>query len=165
MNAAPTDYSKFKAWQESNQQAFNFPADWKELSCVTKQSSLLVWQFEWYLACGADKYVRIWERYERWPTLIGVSRRASFVYHYGLLVRIGKDGIPTYVAKNPVDIRIDNIGRPIHLHFLAPEPHHDQSVVKGLKLEDPDMFDFLKGIVRHRTTAKPLDKVFGFTIE
>jgi hypothetical protein len=164
MRAQPTDHAKFTAWRESNAQNLNLPLDWKELSCKDTLASELVWKFEWYLSCGPDKYVRIWERYERWPKLLGASRRASFVYHYGALVGIGKDGNPTYNPKNPVDIRIDNINRPYHMHFGAPDPHHDQSVIKGLTLEDMDMFEFLNGIIRHRSNNKPLNKIFGFTI-
>jgi hypothetical protein len=164
MRAQPTDHAKFTAWRESNAQTLSLPSDWKELSCKNVLASTLVWKFEWYLSCGTDKYVRIWERYERWPKLIGMSRRASFVYHYGPLIGIGKDGIPTYDSKNPVDIRIDDVGRPIHLHFGAPMPHHDQSVVKGLVLSELDMFEFLNGIIRHRKNKKTLDKIFGFTI-
>jgi hypothetical protein len=63
-----------------------------------------------------------------------------------------------------VDIRIDDVGRPVHLHYEQPDPHHDQSVVKGLELSNLDMFEFLKGIISHRKTKKPLDKVFGFTL-
>ncbi len=164
MKAQPTDHAKFKSWRESNAQKLKLPPDWKELSCKDTLASELVWKFEWYLSCGPDGYVRIWERYERWPLLIGVSRRASFVYHYGALTGIGKDGNPTYNSKNPVDIRIDNVGRPVHLHFGAPEPHHDQSVVKGLALDELDMFEFLNGIIRHRSSKKSLDKIFGFKI-
>jgi len=164
MRAEPTDYAKFTAWHELNYKSLTLPTDWSELACKTIRASVQVWQFQWYLKCGTDKYVRVWERYERWPGLLGMSRKASFVYHYGTLVRMGPDGIPTYVSNNPVDIRVDNVGRPVHLHFGSPNPHHDQSVIKGLQLDDMDMFEFLKGIIRHRSTKKSLDKIFGFTI-
>lgn len=164
MRMQPTDHAKFTAWRDSGAQNFNLPDDWKELSCKTQPASIVVWQFQWYLSCGNDRYIKIWERYDRWPNLIGMSRRVSFVYHYGPIVGVGKDGLPTENPQNPVDIRIDNIGRPIHIHFGAPNPHHEQSVVKGLVLDEMDMFEFLNGIKRHRTTTKPLDKIFGFTI-
>jgi hypothetical protein len=164
MRSLPTDYGKYIAWRDLNASKLSLPVDWKELSSVATPASTLVWQYQWYIQSGADKYIRIWERYGRWPGLLGMSRRMNFVYHYGQLMGLGADNVPVQKPKNPVDIRIDDIGRPIHLHFGAPDPHHDQSVVKGLQLNDLDMFEFLDGIIRHRKTGKSLDKIFGFTI-
>lgn len=159
----PTDYTGYKKWREDNANNLKLPADWQELSTETFLSSAMVWSFQWFLQCGADKYVRIWERYDRWPKLIHMSRRIGFAFHYGPIINRNKDGIPT--QNDQVDIRIDDVGRPVHMHFGAQDPHHDQSVVKGLKLDDMDMFQFLNGIIRHRDKNKPLDQVFGFKIE
>jgi hypothetical protein len=95
MKAFPTDRAKFNAWRELNANNLNLPADWKELSCRSIIASAVVWQFQWYLQCGEDKYIRIWERYDRWPGMLGMSRRVGFVYHYGQLMGIGADGVPT----------------------------------------------------------------------
>lgn len=97
--------------------------------------------------------------------MIETSRRIQFAHHYGPIVKLGIDGLPLHQSNDPVDIRIDNVSAPAHLHFGAPNPHHAQASVKGLILENMDMFTFVNGIVQHRTTTQPLDKVFKFTIE
>jgi hypothetical protein len=160
------NYISFKKWADENHSALKLPADCRELQPQTTViASSLVWTLTWYLQFGADRYVRIRERYDRIGGMIETSRRIQFAYHYGPIVKSGIDGLPLHQSNDPVDIRIDNVSAPAHLHFGAPNPHHDQSVVKGLHLEGLDMFAFVRGIMRHRATAQPLDKVFNFTIE
>lgn len=110
-----------------------------------------------------NKYIRIWEDHCRVKGL-QESRRARMAYHYGPVPKLDASGIPIYVATAPVDIRIDNSAQRIHLHFAAPEPHIFQENVAKLDLAKLDMFTFVRGIFKHRSTGKPLDKVLGFKI-
>jgi hypothetical protein len=111
-----------------------------------------------------NKYIRIAERYEKWGGLVGLSRKNSYAYHYGDIVKSGDAGLPAYGPGDPVDIRIDNSCSPIHLHYLAPNPHYPNSAVRGLDLEDMDMFAFVKGIFRHRSSKKPINEIFKFQV-
>jgi hypothetical protein len=81
------------------------------------------------------------------------------------MVNVTADGLMGYKSTDPVDIRIDNGCSATHLHYRSPNPHHPQSSVKGLVLDDLDMFTFVKGVFQHRKTQKPLDEVLGFRIE
>jgi hypothetical protein len=63
-----------------------------------------------------------------------------------------------------VDIRIDDSCSPIHLHYNSQNPHHSNASVKGLDLDDMDMFPFVNGIFRLRSNKKPLNTIFGLKI-
>lgn len=158
------DYLKFKAWFESERSTIQLPSDCTELQPRTKLSGWFVWTFTWYLMFTPDRYLRMSEHYDRWPELINTSRRTSFAYHYGPVVRVGADGVPERDSADPVDIRIDNARGPAHLHFGSPNPHYQQSEVEGLQLGRVDMFTFLKAILRHRSANCTIEKALGFRI-
>jgi hypothetical protein len=163
---APLDYSKFRAWADKNYDNLKIPEDCVQLRpLVITPVSPRVWSLEWWLQFGSDKYVRVAERYGRFPGLADLCRRDYFAYHYGQMVNVTDEGLAGFKSSDPVDIRIDNGCAPAHLHFGSPQPHHSQSAVKGLVLNELDMFTFVKGIFHHRKTQKPLDEVFGFRIE
>lgn len=110
-----------------------------------------------------NKYIRVWEDYCRVKGLQD-SRRARLAYHYGPVPRVDPNGIPNYIPSDPVDIRIDNSCQKIHMHFGAPNPHIFQERIQKLDLEKTEIFTFVQGIFRHRSTGKTLDKTFGFKI-
>lgn len=122
------------------------------------------WRFEWQLIFKDDnKYLRIWERYTKLKGL-DLSHRVSFAFHYGAVVEHDNDGLAVRDSQDPVDIRIDNINGPAHLHYQAPKPHIPQASVEGLNLEALDMFTFVKAIILHRKSGKPIDQILGFRI-
>jgi hypothetical protein len=113
----------------------------------------------WELRFEDGKYIRAKEHYSK---IRGRSeaRRLYFSFHYG------PDPAPAEpMASDPVDIRIDKqSGQPPHMHYNGPGDHIGQDRVSGLALEDVELFDFLKGIFKHRSTKHPIHEVFGFTI-
>ena len=62
-----------------------------------------------------------------------------------------------------MDFRIDNSALKIHLHLGGPQ-HIYQANVEKLNLDSVDMFSFVRGIFKHRSTGKDFNKVFGFRI-
>jgi len=165
MGRAPTDYSQFRAVVDAQYKALNLPPDCKEiLPLEITVATSVSWHVRWYLEFNDNKYIRVAERYQKFAQLIGLSRRIYLALHYSEIVKRGDDGLPGYIASDPVDIRIDDSCGPIHLHYNAPNPHHPNDSVDGLDLDSMDMFTFVKGIFRHRSTKKPLDAIFKFKI-
>lgn len=157
------DYVQFRAWFDKQRSTVQLPDDCTEIQPPdVKLAGWLVWTFTWYLRFEADRYARLWERYDRWAGMVGESRKISFAYHYGPIMRIDAGGLPQHDSRDPVEVRIDNIGAPAHLHFGSPNPHHPQSAIEGLVLETLDMFTFLRAILRHRSSGCSLDKALGF---
>jgi hypothetical protein len=157
------DYFEFKRKFDAEHDAFVLPADCKELGdplflAVTQYS----WQFKWYLQFSADKFIRIWEHHKRMAGLQD-SRRLTFAYHYGDITALGKDGLPTHGSDKPVDFRIDNSLQRVHLHLGSPA-HIYQENVQNLDLNSVGMFDFLRGVFKHRSSGKDFARVFGFKI-
>lgn len=161
----PTDYATFRAFVDEKYKALVFPSDCSEtLPLDIKQATQVSWHLRWYLEFTDNKYIRVAERYEKWPNMLGLSKRINVAYHYGDIARRTSDGLPGHLGKDPVDIRIDDSCSPIHLHYNSQNPHHPDASVKGLDLEDLDMFTFVNGIFKHRAKKKPLHVVFGFKI-
>ncbi|MGH9740877.1 MAG: hypothetical protein ACRD51_00850 [Candidatus Acidiferrum sp.] len=165
MAQRPTDYAQFRAFVDPQYNALVLPADCKEILALDiKVATSVSWHLSWLLEFTDNKYIRVAERYEKFAKLIGVSRRIYVAYHYGEIVNRNMDGLPGYLSADPVDIRIDSSCSPIHLHYNAPNPHYPNDSVQGLDLDDMDMFTFVNGIFKHRSTKKPLDKIFKFKI-
>ncbi len=165
MGRHPTDYSKFRALVDARYKAVTLPADCKEiLPLEINVATSVSWHLRWYLEFSDNKYIRVAERYEKFAQMIGLSRRVNVALHYGEIVNRAGDGLPGYLASDPVDIRIDDSCGAIHLHYLAQNPHHPNASVEGLDLDDMDMFTFVNGIFKHRLTKKPLDAIFRFKI-
>jgi hypothetical protein len=160
------DYIQFSASFQKKYAALVLPADCAEVLPATfKVSSSLVWTLDWCLQFADKRHLRIREHYARHTSMIGMSRRHSFAYHYGPTTVTGPDGLPVRDSAGPVDIRIDNSNMPAHLHYGAPQPHHPQSAIKGLDMENIDAFTFIRAIFKHRTTGKPIADTLGFRIE
>ncbi len=165
MARRPTDYSTFRTFVDEQYQALTLPPDCKEtLPLDIKVATSVSWHLRWFLEFTDNKYIRIAERYEKFAQMIGLSRRIYVARHYGQIVSRSDDGLPGYLPADPVDIRIDDTCGPIHLHYNAPNPHHPQASIEGLDLDDLDMFTFVNGIFKHRSTNKPLDRIFKFKI-
>lgn len=167
MARRPTDYVAFRTFVDKEYGVLNqsLPPDCKEshpLDIIRPTAD--AWHLRWYLEFSDNKYIRVAERYEKFSKMIGLSRRVYVAYHYGEIVTRGPDGLPGYLAADPVDIRIDDSCGPIHLHYNSPNPHHSNESVENLDLDDMDMFTFVNGIFKHRAKKKPLHTIFGFRI-
>lgn len=170
------DYLEFERRLNSEQSQLKLPEDSRVLAgpgCINPTQ--LLWTFVWSVHFTSDnKYMRVWELYDKISKLIAMSRRTQFVFHYGPIMQFdGKGapivdelGSPKYTRLDPVDIRIDTScrGGRAHLHYGAPEPHYRQEQVEGLQLDSLDAFAFARGILRHRECAQPLNKIFGFRV-
>lgn len=161
----PTEYSKFRGFVDAQYKTLVLPQDCKEiLPLDIKVATSESWHLRWFLEFADNKYIRVAERYEKFAKMIGMCRRVYVAYHYGKIVNRDSNGLPGYLASDPVDIRIDDSCGPIHLHYNAQNPHHPKDAVVGLDLDDMDMFMFVNGIFKHRAKKKPLDAVFKFKI-
>jgi hypothetical protein len=163
-----TTYGKHRAYADSEYDALAIPSDCTEtLKLIFTPVNDVAWSSRWYLEFTDGKYIRAVERFQRWPGLTGIAKRMTVAYHYGDIVRRNPDdNLPGYLSAgtDQVDIRIDNICMPIHLHYQSQNPHIPQSSVIGLDLESVDMFIFVKGIFKHRATKKLLESIFKFKI-
>ncbi len=153
----PTDdYFAYKRWFEAGHDAVTLPVDCIEpADPVLRYSNQYTWETEWFLIfTNPQSHIRIKENFAR-RTGLYLSRRINFAYHYGPTVRTGLSGMPDGIPSDPVFVRIDNAGRPAHLHHEGnPSDHIPQSRVAGLVLDDVDLFEFVKAAFRHRTSGK-----------
>jgi hypothetical protein len=124
----------------------------------------LMWQVEFFISFQDGLCIAIWESWDKFAGLQD-SRRIQWSYHYGAAARDSSGRLLQSEPDSPVTIRIDTCGGKEHLHYLAREPHYSPSSVLGLDLESVDCWQFIKGVLRHRKTGKPVDQVFGFKIK
>lgn len=124
---------------------------------------MYAWTFEWVLEFSANKYMRVWEQYGRVPGL-QEARRVRFAFHYGPITSRDNSGKIERYYGDPVDIRVDDFNTPAHLHFQEPQQHHRQENVLGLELSSLGMMVFIKAVLKHRKSGKPLDKILKFRI-
>ena len=159
----PTEYPKFRDFVDAQYKALVLPDDCKEtLPLDIKVATMESWHLRWFLEFTDNKYIRVAERYEKFAKMLGTCRRVYVAYHYGDIVNRDSDGLPGYLGSDPVDIRIDDSCGPIHLHYKAQNPHYPKEKVEGLQLDDMDMFQFVNGIFKHRSTKKAFDALFKF---
>ncbi len=157
------DYFEFKRWCEEERAALKLPKDCTEQPPLFARVHFWSWDFEWSLIFSDNNYIRITERY-REGSAPHESNRIAFTFHYGPLASRRPDGTPKWEPHDPVVIRIDNAHGPVHVHFGAQEPRLSQSQVDGLNLVNLEMFQFVKAVLKHRKTGKPLDKIMKFRI-
>jgi hypothetical protein len=163
----PTDdYFAYKRWFEVGHGSLALPVDCVEPDGpVLKYSNQYTWELEWYLIfTNPHSYVRIQENFAKRAGLY-MSRRINFAYHYWPITKADLRGFPDKDPADPVFVRIDNAGRPAHLHHQDdPRDHIPQSRISGLVLEDVDLFDFAKSALRHRQSGRPMAKELGYRI-
>lgn len=151
----PTDdYFVYKRWFEAGHDALTFPLDCTELDLVLRYSNLYTWDVEWVLIfANPQSYIRITENFAKRAGL-DFSRRINFAYHYGPTIKKNLQGNPEPNPADAVFVRIDNAGRPVHLHHESnPTDHIPQSRVTGLLLDSVDLFDFVRAAFRHRRSG------------
>jgi hypothetical protein len=125
------------------------------------------WKLEWCIVFQDGKYIRVAETYEIESRYRGGGAyRTDFSFHYGNFpAGQNRGGWPVWRAENQFDIRIDHDpARKFHIHFNG-ENHIPQSRVKGMDISLQSVIAFVMSIHEHRRTGKPLDEVFGFTVE
>jgi len=158
------DFFEFRKSFESELARLKLPGDCKQLE-PTWEVILppLSWSVTLILQFSNDKYVRVWENHDRFAGLQD-SRRIQWAYHYGDVVATNTQGDPVVKSPDdPLEIRIDTCSG-LHMHYRARNPHYEQKNVVGLDLKSINSFNFIKRILKHRKTATPLDKVFGFKL-
>jgi hypothetical protein len=162
----PTDdYLAYKRWFEAEHDELTIPVDCIELDPVLSYSNQYTWDLRWFLVfTNPISHIRIKENFAKIAGL-QKSRRISFAYHYGPTVRTDSDGTPEGEPSDPVFVRIDNAGRPAHLHHEGkPEDHIPQERVSGLILEEVDLFEFIEAAIRHRTSGRSIARELGYKI-
>lgn len=162
----PTDdYFAYKQWFEKNHGALHLPD-----GCAEPNDPLFIyanqytWSVEWFLLLKTpSSYIRIFENFAR-RSRLSVSRRIHFAYHYGPVVKADEKEMPVREPSDPVFVRIDNIHAPAHLHPEGdPTRHLPQENVKGLTLDDIDLFKFVKCAFQHRK-GLTIERAFGYRI-
>lgn len=129
-------------------------------------SNQYTWSVEWHLIFTDDPsaYIRIREGFAK-RSRLSLSRRLLFAYHFGPIIKSDADGSPVPQPADPVFVRIDNVGRPPHLHPQGnPTDHVPQEKIKGLVLEDLDLFDFVKAAFRSRQNGTDVARELGYRI-
>lgn len=159
------DYFSFRRSFETSLSRLKLPAD-----CTIQEPTWepidppLGWMVTVFFDFTGRMHIRLWENYDKFAGL-QMSRRVSWSYHYGQTTVTDAAGRAMQGAANdPVDLRIDTCSG-LHMHYQKQQPHLGQSDISGLALADITAFDFVRAVLRHRKTGKPLTKTFGFKIE
>jgi hypothetical protein len=163
--ATDEDYLQFKRRFDQSHVKLKLPPDCVEQTPPTASNvHLYSWMFDWVVVFNSDnKYLRVRESHDKVGGLAH-SRRLGFVFHYGPIVQRDVDGNIVWKSGDPLDIRIDTSGGAVHLHYQDPAPHHPQANVKGLSLNSIDVFKFVRAVLQHRRSGKPLNEILGFQI-
>jgi hypothetical protein len=133
----------------------------------TVDPALPPWKVKWCIIFLDRKYIRATETYAAEPKWKGrAGYRTDFSFHYGdCPTRTTSDGWPDHRDQHQCDIRFDHDpARKYHLHFNG-ENHIPESRVHGCEISTLNIFQFVLSIQEHRRSAKPLNNVFGFTVE
>lgn len=163
----PTDdYFAYKRWFEAGQASLSLPAECVSPDPVLKYSNQYTWTLEWFLTFpDTHTHVRVWETFAKIQAL-QASRRISFAYHYGPTIRIDAAGMPDGEPSDPVFVRIDDIGGTVHLHPEGrPADHVPQDKISGLVLDQVDLFEFVKAVLRHRGSGKSIEKELRYRVK
>lgn len=155
------DYLEFEKQFEERRRKIKLPPDCTEGEPTLSAPGAFSWEVEWQIDFPDAKYLRLWEHHAKVKDLHD-ARREQFSYHYGPIV-LNAAGVPDRDSDDPVHIRIDTSGGTVHLHYDNAD-HIAQDKIVGLDLQMLDMFSFLKAILKHRRTKKPIDKVLSFRV-
>jgi len=164
----PTDdYFTYKRWFDRHYDDLELPADCSEpQDPPLRYTNQQTWTLEWFLILGDDPkvYIRIFEHFAKRSHLL-MSQRIHFAYNFGPIVGVDGQGVPIYQPADPVFVRIDNIGRPPHLHPEEdPTRHIPQENIKGLILVDLDLFDFVEASFRKRKNGTTMSRELGYRV-
>jgi len=160
------DYLEYRRLADQSRASLKLPPDCTELLPLDFEfTNRFFWTVEWVLRFDDRRHMGLREHYTKIAGLDD-SRRKLFSFHYGVIVAEDSDGMPISDRADPVDIRIDNTitGIP-HLHYGAPQPHHQQASLSGkLKLAKVEMFQFVRAILRHRKSGASIEEVLHFKV-
>jgi hypothetical protein len=159
------DYLDFKRRFDQAYANLKFPPNCVEQTPpIATNPGLYSWTFDWVLVFNDDnRYLRVRESHGK-VTGLDFSRRIHFVFHYGPIVQRDANGNIIRQDTDPLDIRIDNSRGKVHMHYQAPDPHYGQENVRGLTLESVEIFTFVRAVLQHRKSGKPLTEILGFQI-
>jgi hypothetical protein len=165
VTASHVDYVNFKARFDDAYAKLKLPPDCtEEITPTATNPGIYNWTFDWLLVFKDDnRYLRAPERYGKVAGL-QLSRRIAFTFHYGPIIQRDVNGKLIWQNTDSVDIRIDKIRGEVHMHYQAPNPHYGQGSIQGLTLESVDMLKFVRAVLQHRRSGKPLDEILGFKI-
>jgi hypothetical protein len=111
-----------------------------------------------------EKHVRIWESHDRFAGL-QASRRIQWAYHYGETASFDEVGDSVRgKPDDPLDLRIDTAGG-LHMHYGKRNPHYKQEEIEGLDLASVGAIDFIRTVLKHMKTGRPLNSLLGFRIK
>ncbi|MFP5276768.1 MAG: hypothetical protein ACLGPM_06615 [Acidobacteriota bacterium] len=125
---------------------------------------------DWAIVFPDGFYAYVKERWWASGVRIGGKQqpghREHFSFHYGPTnPRRQPNRIPEKdKVKYPAIIRIDCDPQGPHLHFRDEDDHIEQHRVRGLTIEDSDPFDFMRAVIKHRSTNEGLDSILKFTV-
>lgn len=161
-------YTEYKAWFIGERNKLTLEAGCTEVGPFWTPTPPLVppWQVNWCVRFLDGKHFKVKESW--WPRPIrhgGRGYRKHFGFHYGPINPASdSDGFPLRDNKTyPPIIRIDTDPYGPHLHYDGKD-HIVQSDVQGLDISNADLFEFVKMVLRHRTTGEAFDKLYNFKV-
>jgi len=162
------DYLAYRRWFDAAYATIELPPDCAEIDGgpTFSISNQFTWTVEWYLVCAnaPESYIRVAEHFAKVARLL-LSQRKTFAYHFGPVVGRDRDGTPLREPADPVFVRIDNSHQPAHLHPERDATEHlPQANIKGLILDDIDLFDFVRACIRSRQAGRPVAEELGYAI-
>jgi hypothetical protein len=160
------DFFEYQRWFERALSKLKLPSDCQqrepEWEAIQPPYS---WQVRAFFDFSDGKHIRLWESHDKFAGLY-MSRRVQWSYHYGDTMSLDENGDATQGAPDdPLDLRIDTAGGQVHMHYQKRQPHYRQADIEGLDLAKVDGLLFVRAVLRHRQTGKPLSDTLGFKIK
>lgn len=123
------------------------------------------WVMQFGIIYSDGMYIRIYEHYRSLSKAAGGGGRLQHLsYHYGpASAERDEDGFP--VKADECVLRIDNApnwGK--HAHYGG-EDHIPEQRLVGLDFDAITPFDFIKAVMMHRKTKRPLHEILGFEVK
>ncbi len=122
------------------------------------------WTMQFGIIYPDDMYIRIYEHYRSLSKGEGGGGRLQYLsYHYGPSSSDrDEDGFPVKVDEFVLRIDIDERSKR-HAHYGGEDHIPDQRLI-GLDFDSITPFDFIKAVMAHRKTTKPLHEILGFEV-
>lgn len=122
------------------------------------------WALQFAIIYPDDMYIRIYEHYRSLSRASGGGGRLQHLsYHYGpVSTERDEDGFPVKVDDCILRIDIDERSKR-HAHYRG-EDHIPEKRLIGLNFDVITPFDFIRAVVAHRKTTKPLHEIIGFEV-